>query len=76
MLVWGGKTFVHDGRSTVLLQDAKNQPILLELYARYLGVMDLQSIFVYENLNCTHNQMDHLMGWDQDMDLQGINMVH
>lgn len=38
--------------------------------------MDTRGIFVDEHLNCTHNQMDHLMGLDQDMELQGIDMVH
>ncbi|KAL9977566.1 hypothetical protein ACROYT_G014985 [Oculina patagonica] len=53
----------------------KNSSDCLELYVMLFGCsMDTRGIFVYEHLNFTHDQMDHLMGLDRSMELKGIDM--
>ena len=55
----------------------KNSSDCLELYVMLFGcAMDIRGIFVYEHLNFTHDQMDHLMGLDREMELNGIDTVH
>lgn len=59
------------------LKMLKNSTDCLELFVTLFGcTMDIRGIFLYEHLNFTHDQMDHLMGLDREMELNGIDTVH